>query len=334
LTFIIATSIKLNADRLLERNYEEAVVMYTTVVHMTQHLINNIDGEANKIATLLSATGNRAMCYLMTKKYGLCVADCEFILKFFEGTMDKQLPEPLKNKKYTLTLKAYTRRGSALCSMGDYRRAYNDYENASRLAPNDENILSDMSQISEKLNSQVEAEWLKNRGNDFFKRGDYNSAIHCYTLATQQDKYNPVHYSNRAMCYLKLNQYIPCIQDCDTALSILPEDKLNEYKDYLEHPEVYKQKDEEKKSDTDYIPTNEQLTDQLQLKLFLRRSNAYELCEDWKNAYDDMKRVHQLHPSNITYKNKLKELHDKISPATTTSTAPIDEKPAIPDNSE
>lgn len=49
------------------------------------------------------------------------------------------------------------------------------------------------------------------QGNQFFKEGQYDSAIECYTRAMDADPYNPVLPTNRAACFFRLKKYVSII---------------------------------------------------------------------------------------------------------------------------
>ncbi|CAJ0625685.1 16387_t:CDS:1 [Entrophospora sp. SA101] len=72
--------------------------------------------------------------------------------------------------------------------------------------------------MSNNTEESRSAEHHKNKGNNFFKRNDYDNAIREYTAAIKQNPRNPVYYTNRALCYLKLKKYDNVILDCETAL--------------------------------------------------------------------------------------------------------------------
>lgn len=61
---------------------------------------------------------------------------------------------------------------------------------------------------------------LKEQGNDKFKQGDFEQAAQLYSKAISIKDDEPVAYSNRAQCYIKLNRYYDALADCDRALSI------------------------------------------------------------------------------------------------------------------
>lgn len=59
---------------------------------------------------------------------------------------------------------------------------------------------------------------LKDKASGFFKAGDYEAAINALSQAIRLNPMLPVLYSNRAACYLKLNDNERCIQDASRGL--------------------------------------------------------------------------------------------------------------------
>ncbi|XP_019478410.1 tetratricopeptide repeat protein 12 isoform X2 [Meleagris gallopavo] len=59
---------------------------------------------------------------------------------------------------------------------------------------------------------------LKEKGNDAFRKGDYNTAAQRYTDGLQKLKDVPELYTNRAQAYLKMHEYGKAIGDCEWAL--------------------------------------------------------------------------------------------------------------------
>ncbi|KAL6930109.1 hypothetical protein ACO0SA_001516 [Hanseniaspora valbyensis] len=62
---------------------------------------------------------------------------------------------------------------------------------------------------------------IKTEANEIFKKQNYEEALVYYTWALQLSN-DPIFYSNRSVCHLKLNQPEKCIKDCTSALEIDP----------------------------------------------------------------------------------------------------------------
>lgn len=56
----------------------------------------------------------------------------------------------------------------------------------------------------------------KEKGNNFFKQGCYESAIESYDKCIELESWNPVGYSNKAMALIKMGLYEKAIQVCTT----------------------------------------------------------------------------------------------------------------------
>lgn len=65
--------------------------------------------------------------------------------------------------------------------------------------------------------------WLKAKGDDFFRVGDYLSAMNAYSAALDADDSLIPCYSNRSACYLKLSSPADCKSDCSQAIALLEE---------------------------------------------------------------------------------------------------------------
>ncbi|KAF6106891.1 tetratricopeptide repeat domain 12 [Phyllostomus discolor] len=66
--------------------------------------------------------------------------------------------------------------------------------------------------------NRVLADALKEKGNEAFVRGDYETAILCYSEGLEKLKDMKVLYTNRAQAYIKLGDYQKAVVDCDWAL--------------------------------------------------------------------------------------------------------------------
>lgn len=64
-------------------------------------------------------------------------------------------------------------------------------------------------------------EFLKDKGIEFFKAGNFQAAISVFTEAIKLNNHLPYLYSNRAACYLRIGNDGQCIEDCCQALDLL-----------------------------------------------------------------------------------------------------------------
>lgn len=65
-----------------------------------------------------------------------------------------------------------------------------------------------------------QAEKQKNLGNDEFKAGNFAKAIEYYTYATELDPKNPVYFTNRSMCYFKMQEWAKSLRDAEKSISL------------------------------------------------------------------------------------------------------------------
>lgn len=66
----------------------------------------------------------------------------------------------------------------------------------------------------------AKADQYKNQGNTEFKKGNYQAAIDLYGQAIDYCPSNPAYFTNRAIAYLKLEDFNSAMNDCKLALSI------------------------------------------------------------------------------------------------------------------
>lgn len=65
-----------------------------------------------------------------------------------------------------------------------------------------------------------QAEKQKNLGNDAFKAGNFAKAIEYYTYATELDPKNPVYFTNRSMCYFKMQEWAKSLRDAEKSIAL------------------------------------------------------------------------------------------------------------------
>ncbi|KAK3097301.1 hypothetical protein FSP39_008500 [Pinctada imbricata] len=63
--------------------------------------------------------------------------------------------------------------------------------------------------------------FMRDKGNAFFKSGNYQAAINAFTHAIRYSPKMPSLYSNRAACHLKIRNFFKAIEDCSKAMDLL-----------------------------------------------------------------------------------------------------------------
>lgn len=71
-----------------------------------------------------------------------------------------------------------------------------------------------------KVDTKMEGDAYKEKGNAFVKAKNYESAIKMYSLAIETHGNDSVYYSNRSQCFLSLEKYAECIEDTKKAIEL------------------------------------------------------------------------------------------------------------------
>ena len=122
------------------------------------------------------------------------------------------------------------------------------------------------SENSDESINDKNPEFLKDKGVDFFKVGNFQAAMNVFTEAIRLNGNLPSLFSNRAACYLSMKDYDSCISDCCKALELL-------------YP---------------VVPTNYSM----RAKVFVRRGTAYAHVDRLDLALQDYSAAQKLVPND------------------------------------
>uniref|UniRef100_A0A8C1IBI1 E3 ubiquitin-protein ligase CHIP n=1 Tax=Cyprinus carpio TaxID=7962 RepID=A0A8C1IBI1_CYPCA len=85
----------------------------------------------------------------------------------------------------------------------------------------------------------------KEQGNRLFLSRKYQEATTCYSKAINRNPSVAVYYTNRALCYVKLQQYDKALADCKHALELDSQSVKDKY--LMDMDELFSQVDEKRK---------------------------------------------------------------------------------------
>ncbi|KAL4149738.1 hypothetical protein QTP88_003611 [Uroleucon formosanum] len=150
--------------------------------------------------------------------------------------------------------------------------ACNELDTQNELKKND-NYGSSVDCLNNKLQSkQSEGLYEKKLGNVLVQKQKWAEAILRYTRAIEYYDKDPIFYANRALCYLKTNEFKLAIIDCTSSLEL----------------------------DRSYV------------KAYQRRSAAYMALGMYNEAKKDIKDVLKLEPNNKQAKADMEVVYNKI----------------------
>lgn len=155
---------------------------------------------------------NIAAVYFEKKDFRQCINECEKAIEIGrENRAD-----------YKLIAKAFTRAGNSSRKLGENKQARTYYEKSlsEHRTPEVKTLLSKVEAVIKEEERRafidpVKAEEEKEKGNDYFKKGDFVTAVKHYTEAINRNPDDPKLYSNRAACYTKLAAFDLGLKDCD-----------------------------------------------------------------------------------------------------------------------
>lgn len=85
---------------------------------------------------------------------------------------------------------------------------------------------------------KLEACDFKNKGNQFVKIKEHESAIKMYSRAIELNDKDPVFFSNRSQCYLSLEKYKECIEDTKKAIDLDPSSSKSYYRQMVAYEKL------------------------------------------------------------------------------------------------
>lgn len=276
---------------------------------------------------------NRAICYLQMTLYAQCKLDCDKAIELIhpqvsglstKSTADApSSAEDIDKQKLLATLvKLYIRRGSALCSLGQFQESLSDYCQA--LVKFQQLPVSISNQSLPKVTPPViqnDIDRLKLLVVVETSKKEADSLIGERKLEEALTKYNtvlsmiPIHVSalsNRAGCKMALNDIEGAIADCTTAIEVLT---FSEQAQSIGGNESIKNM-----LSAILPPANSDKRKQWLLKTVLRKAAALVQLDHIPEAIEQYEQAIKLDPGNVQIRTDHEKLQALFVERTTTKT--------------
>ncbi|CAH1711300.1 stress-induced-phosphoprotein 1 [Aphis gossypii] len=188
-----------------KKNFESALAHYNKAIELEP--------------TNMTFYNNVAAVYFEQKEYKKCIEQCE-----------KAVEVGRENRAdFKLIAKAFSRIGNAYKKLEDYKsaRTYFQKSMSEHRTPEVKTIISELEKKIKEEDRKayvdpVKAEEAKEKGNEFFNKGQFADAVKFYSEAILRNPDEPKYYSNRAACYTKLAAFDLGLKDCEKCVELDP----------------------------------------------------------------------------------------------------------------
>jgi len=204
-----------NAEALKEKELGNAAYKLRKFTEALGHYEKAISLDPKEMSYL----SNKAAVFFEQKEYQKCIDQCQ---KAFEVGRENLAD-------FKLIARALARMASAYAKLEDFEQAKLYYEK-SLTEHRTPDTLTKLSEVEKLLKDRARMAYIdpeislqeKQKGNDFFLKGDYPTAMKHYSEAIRRNPDDAKLYSNRAACYQKLAEPHLALKDCDECIRLEP----------------------------------------------------------------------------------------------------------------
>lgn len=191
-----------------EKKFEEAIQKYDEAIKLDEKnmLIRN----------------NKAACLIELKKLPEA-------LQVIDEAIEKYREIDFKDKSPLHLAKLLARKGRIYTLMDDFDQAIKFYGD-SLLEDHNGQVETDLKDVKKKKKEKETLAYIdpakslehREKGNEFFKKGDWGKALEEYEEAIKRNPNDAVIYNNRSSCYIKIMNYQQAFVEVEKALKIDP----------------------------------------------------------------------------------------------------------------
>ncbi|CAI4222798.1 unnamed protein product [Auanema sp. JU1783] len=200
-----------DAQAIQEKDLGNAAYKAKDFVTAHQHYDKAIELDSTNITFY----NNKAAAYFEEGKFTECIDLCTKAVDIGRE----------HHADYKLIAKAMARIGNAHQKSGNLKLALNWF-GKSLSEFRDPELVKKVKELEKNLKEEERLAYVnpelaqeeKNKGNDFFKKGDYPQAMKHYNEAVKRDPENAILYSNRAACLTKLMDFQRALDDCENCI--------------------------------------------------------------------------------------------------------------------
>lgn len=252
--------LKIHADKLYkDREFSEAIEKYDECI--------------KKDFKNMLVRNNKAACLIELKEY-------KKAHEIIDQAIEQYRDIDYSQKSPAHLAKLYARKGRIYALEDNIEEAINAYQ-SSLLEDNNPQVESNLKQIKKTKSAREKEAYLnpsladehREKGNEYFKNGDFGKALQEYEEASRRNPNDAKIYNNRASCFIKILNYQQALLEVEKALKIDP----------------------------------------LFVKALIRKASIHRFLKEYHKAISTYESVLKIEPANIEAKKGITDTNIQIS---------------------
>ena len=264
--------------------YGEAINFYSKAIDELKKGFKENDLKLYYGNTLSTLYSNRASSKQKIGDFKDAISDCNLSLELKDANVKvlfKKAHLLELSEKYNDSLVEYQK---IMRFDSTYKQAQDGYNRVKNLLISRGELKTERPKVNVQPPAPIVETFdqLKEKGNQYFKEGNYTEALKYYTKCVDLEKQNLIAYLNRAICFVKLKDGVNALNDCNF---VLKQDSKN-------------------------------------VKALYRRALASKLLGNLNDSIRDLKELIQIEPKNTIAIKDLTDIEKELKEERTKTTTP------------